>query len=268
MKSPFPGMDPYLEQYWHDVHHALITYARDQIQTRLPADLRARVQQRVFVETAEESYRAVYPDVHVVEYSHRSVEGSSAAQAVPGTELAALEEPLILHLDDEPIRQGYIEIVEAASGHRVITTIEFLSPSNKLGGIGQELYLRKQQEVLAAGISLVEIDLTRTGRRILSVLPDRIPPSHRTLYQAVVRRGWRRQEAEIYRMPLDRPLPKIRIPLRPTDSDVLLDLQEIVDMCYLNGKYTDIDYRTDPIPPLTGEEARWADQLLRSKGLR
>ena len=32
MASPFPGMDPYLEQFWGDVHHALITYARDQLQ--------------------------------------------------------------------------------------------------------------------------------------------------------------------------------------------------------------------------------------------
>jgi hypothetical protein len=30
MKSPFPGMDPYLEQHWRDVHSSLIIYARDQ----------------------------------------------------------------------------------------------------------------------------------------------------------------------------------------------------------------------------------------------
>jgi len=26
MKSPFPGMDPYLEQHWRSVHHRLLTY--------------------------------------------------------------------------------------------------------------------------------------------------------------------------------------------------------------------------------------------------
>ena len=26
MRSPFPGMDPYLEQFWGDVHHTVITY--------------------------------------------------------------------------------------------------------------------------------------------------------------------------------------------------------------------------------------------------
>src|SRR5438105_4713913 len=46
MKSPFPGMDPFLEQYWGDVHHSLIQYARDTMQPQLPADLRARVEER------------------------------------------------------------------------------------------------------------------------------------------------------------------------------------------------------------------------------
>jgi len=28
MKSPFPGMNPWLEQRWRDLHHAFLTYAR------------------------------------------------------------------------------------------------------------------------------------------------------------------------------------------------------------------------------------------------
>ena len=39
MASPFPGMDPYLERFWGDVHSRLVTYACDQIQERLPVDL-------------------------------------------------------------------------------------------------------------------------------------------------------------------------------------------------------------------------------------
>lgn len=35
MASPFPGMDPYLEQHWGDVHPSFITYARDQLQPHL-----------------------------------------------------------------------------------------------------------------------------------------------------------------------------------------------------------------------------------------
>ena len=80
-KSPFPGMDPYLEQFWGDVHHGLITYARDQLQSDLPDDLRARMEERVFVEMESGEPRAIFPDVHVVEYPSRS----------PGEFAAAIE---------------------------------------------------------------------------------------------------------------------------------------------------------------------------------
>ena len=43
MNSPFPGMDPYLEQYWQDVHARLILYACDQLEDQLPGNLIARV---------------------------------------------------------------------------------------------------------------------------------------------------------------------------------------------------------------------------------
>lgn len=43
MPGPFPGMDPWLESHWGDVHHSLVQYARDELQPLLPEDLRARV---------------------------------------------------------------------------------------------------------------------------------------------------------------------------------------------------------------------------------
>src|SRR5438093_5157102 len=123
MQSPFPGMDPYLERHWGDVHHSLITYARDQLREVLPKDLRARVEERVFVES-----------------------------------------PDIVEIDD-PATEGYIEIIDASSGGRVVTVIEVLSPANKVAGDGQEKYLQKRQELRDAKVSLVEIDLIRAGNR-------------------------------------------------------------------------------------------------------
>jgi len=262
MGSPFPGMDPYLEQYWRDVHHSLVTYSRDQLQPKLPPDLRARVEERVFVESEATEYRVFFPDVHVVEQHTRP----QAAPAPKGD--VALEEPLVVQLDDEPLSQGYIEIIDAASGNRVITVIEFLSPSNKVPGKGQDLYLQKQWEVRAAGLSLVEIDLTRTGRRVMTLPPHRIPPSHRTTYQVCVQRGWVPQKVEVYRAPLERRLPAIRVPLREIDADVPLDLQALVDLCYQNGRYEDLDYQVELDPPLDASDAAWAEELLHSKGLR
>ncbi len=262
MKSPFPGMDPYLEQHWCDVHHGLITYTRDQLQPVLPRDLRARMEERVFVESDEVEYRTLYPDVSIVE---RPAPARSAEAPESGV---AVAEPLIVHIKREPLTQGTIEIVDAASGNRVITVIEFLSPANKFAGEGQDLYRQKQREVIESPASLVEIDLTRSGRRVMLLPPERIPRSHRTTYQVCVQRGWEPDKALVYPVPLSQRLPVINIPLRQTDADVPLDLQALIDRCYENGRYDDIDYQVQPVPVLEPPENKWADELLQSKGLR
>jgi hypothetical protein len=42
-----------------------------------------------------------------------------------------------------------------------------------------------------------------------------------------------------------------------------------VDRAYLNGAYfRTINYRFDPIPPLSPDDAAWADQLLKAAGKR
>ena len=65
-----------------------------------------------------------------------------------------------------------------------------------------------------------------------------------------------------------RRLPPIRIPLRATDADVQMAPQMLINRCYTNGRYDDLDYRVDPNPPLEAAEAAWTDELLREKGLR
>jgi hypothetical protein len=256
-------MDPYLEPHWRDVHHRLVTYACDQLQGRLPGDLRARVEERVYVESAQGLGRGMYPHIRVVERGR----GKAPASAPQGG--VAVAEPLVIHLPDEPVTQGYIEIIDVGSGKRVITVIEVLSPSNKVAGEGQDLYLPKQRELQQGGVSLVEIDLLRAGQRVLAVPAERIPPSHRTTYQVCVRRGWQPTAVEVYRVPLREPLPPINLPLRQTDTDVPLDLQTLIDQCYANGRYgDDIDYSREPEPLLDPDDARWADELLRSQGRR
>jgi len=31
MKNPFPGMNPWPEEFWQDVHASLLVYARDEL---------------------------------------------------------------------------------------------------------------------------------------------------------------------------------------------------------------------------------------------
>ena len=64
-------------------------------------------------------------------------------------------------------------------------------------------------------------------------------------------------------------LPAVDIPLLPGDEELRLDLQAIVQRVYNRAGYRyRLDYRQDPVPPLSAEDAAWADELLRSKGLR
>ena len=125
-----------------------------------------------------------------------------------------------------------------------------------------------QEELGQAGVNLVEIDLLRNGDWVVAVPIDALEQEIRTLYRVVVRRGWRRLQAEYYAIDLAHPLPTINVPLRPTDSDVPLDLQALIARCYENGGYDDIDYTAEPEPPLSPKAARWAAQLLRRAGRR
>lgn len=254
-------MDPYLETRWGDVHQRLITYSADQLGPKLPADLRARVEERVFVETEAEQIRRIVPDVHVTQY-HVS---QAATPALHDTGGVAVAEPMVFLLEDEAVTESYIEIRERGGG-KVITVIEFLSPANKAGGEGQKLYLQKQREILHSDTNLVEIDLVRSGQRVIAFPEHRIPSQHRGDYLVCVRCARSERARELYALLLRERLPAIAIPLRQSDRPVLLDLQALLDQCYHNGRYDDIDYSEPPIPPFSAEQAAWAQALLKTSG--
>jgi hypothetical protein len=65
MPSPFPGMDPYLEQSgaWGDFHHEFISCLRGSLASRLPGSYDARIEERVTViipEKERQSYIEIY----------------------------------------------------------------------------------------------------------------------------------------------------------------------------------------------------------------
>jgi hypothetical protein len=262
MKSPFPGMDPYLERHWGDVHPRLIYLACNEVNRQLGRDLRARMGERLVVEQNFDPVRSIHPDVRVFEHG---VGDRAVSPVNPGV---ALAEPLVIRagpIASEPARQSFIEIVDVTSGGRLITVVEFLSPANKLSRDGKQQYRQKQQEVLAADINMVEIDLTRAGARELLFPSARLPAEYQTTYLACVRRGLGGAQFEVYRLPLRERLPAIRIPLRPTDPDAVLDIQRLVDTAYNEGRYDDIDYTRPPTPPLEPDDAAWAAEQVRRR---
>ncbi|HYE17682.1 MAG TPA: DUF4058 family protein, partial [Tepidisphaeraceae bacterium] len=116
IRSPFPGMDPWLEQHWGDIHASLITYARDALNRHLPPGLRARMEERVYLESHEERVRHAVPDVRIVEFSRSHLAGKSVYGADPAA-AAAVAEPLIVEIPVDPITERFVQIIDARSGN-------------------------------------------------------------------------------------------------------------------------------------------------------
>jgi hypothetical protein len=226
MKSPFPGMDPYLERHWRDVQHSLCTYASDALQPQVIPALVARIDERITVDP----------------------ERANGAVNSPRGEQPA---------------QGFVQILDRSREYAWVTVIEFLSLSDKLPREGQERYRRHLQELVGAGVNLVEIDLLRDGESLLQVQAGNTPPKKGTAYAVSTLRSWLPHKIEHYPIPLSERLPSIRIPLREQDKDATLNLQALIDLTYHNGAYDFIDYGKPPVPPLEAEAAAWADEVLR-----
>jgi hypothetical protein len=263
IRSPFPGMDPYLEMYWGDVHAAMAGYIRDGLNPRLPRDLVARTQTYVGLYVDEQKVASFNPDVSVTE---SDLEGRPVAD---GGLAMAVAEPKLYRFPNPLRKQKRVVIHEVGTDGVLVTVIEILSPTNKGSWDEQELYRNKRTEFLRAGTSMVELDLLRGGTSILyTPAADRARRDPAEYYASVVR-GWRQGQAEVYPLPLRERLPAIRIPLRRTDPDAVLDLQSLVDQAYHFGAYhRTIDYRRDPHPPLEGDDAAWANDLLKAAGKR
>lgn len=263
MKSPFPGMDPYLEARWGDVHARFMVYAADALGPQLPPNLVAHVEEYMSVQGDDESERFV-SDVRVEELP------SNGPQAAPTDGGAiALADPLVVPTTLPRRTQRSIRILDPDSGNRIVTAIEVLSRANKVGRQGREEYERKQRELIDAGASLVEIDLLRAGGHVLTVPYDNFPLGYREPYRICVVRAWTRHQGEIYRAGFRAPLPKVWVPLRQSDSDVVLDLHAVLDEVYRKGQYGRlIYYSAEPTPRFDPEDAAWADELLRQQGKR
>src|SRR5262245_45599286 len=111
MKSPFPGMDPFLESHWGDLHARLVVYACDQLRSHVPGDLKVRVEEHVSVQfpDGDESPRGYYPDVGVIEHSATSSPASATAHA------SAVAEPLLVPMSLEHETRRWIEIIDSRS---------------------------------------------------------------------------------------------------------------------------------------------------------
>lgn len=280
MNSPFPGMDPYLEapDIWPDFHDRLATEISTELNLGLPAPYYARLEMRPEVGIVDEgrSRRRIVPDVAVIRPIRR--------QAGPGAGgVALLDRPrrdvsswLEITLAGEPVRHHFVEIRDSSRGHKLVTLIEILSPSNKRPGPDRDAYRAKQAEVLGSDASLIEIDLLRAGEHVLPdlnlaafVAQIEPPPD----YLVLISRAWKRGAGgvgyEVFPCGLREWLPCLPVPLRQDEATVPLDTQFVANRAYAGGPYLKgaVDYTQPPDPPLPPGDAEWAGELLRAGGL-
>ncbi len=136
MPSPFPGMDPYLEDeaLWPLFHHQLIQSLHQILQPSLIDRYRERINQRRYV-TEQALFTSVVREEHL---------------------------------------EDFIEIRQRCDG-RLITLVEVVSPTNKLTPAGRAAYLAKRNEGKNAKANLVEIDLVLQGQPTLEYSRDGLP---------------------------------------------------------------------------------------------
>lgn len=255
MRSPFPGMDPYLEDpaIWMDFHESFITYCRDALNERLPDAYETRIEERIhLVEMSEEEVRLIRADVAV-----SAVAGSEARSPAEspqrGSAGVATVEPVTIPLVYyEELEESRVHILHRES-HRLVTVIELLSPTNKSGD-GYLLYRAKRGAIIGSRTHLVEIDLLVGGDRLRLRKP--LPPAD---YYAFIARGDRRPQCDVFHWSVRQPLPVIPIPLLAPDPDLQLNLQELFTTTYERGRYRrSLKYSAPPLTPLADADLQSA----------
>jgi hypothetical protein len=260
-------MDPYLENpgLWPDVHHNLIS----EIQARLTAELRpksiVRIEERAYITSDEEEWSRPQQRVSDVEVMARPGWEQTRLREGRGASSSEMPEPVVtMTWFEDEVREAFLKIIDRQS-RDVVAVIELLSPANKVpNSPGRESFETKRREVMNSSSHWVEIDLLR-GKRMVPV-PRTVGPHQ---YLVHVSRRTLRPRGELWGIRLPQRLPIIPIPLKAGDPDARLDLQAVVDSTYDRAGYDmELDYRKEPKPRLDAKLAAWADQLLRSKGLR
>lgn len=273
MPSPFPGMDPYLEatDIWPDFHDRMAEQMSADLNRTLPRPYYARLVMRPEIGiVGEEPPGRIVPDVVLVPSSSPEGGTRAAGSAVADRARTDLSPSVRMRLHDEPLRHHFVEIRDGARGHALVTLIEIASPSNKRPGPDRRSYEAKQQDILQSDTSLVEIDLLRSGQRLIGgpVIVEAAgrlePPPD---YVVGVSRAWERGaklDYELFPIRLEDPLPCIPVPLREGEPEVPLDLQYAFRHVYERGPYAGgaVDYAAAPEPPVRPELADWLSGCL------
>ncbi|MEM6452227.1 MAG: DUF4058 family protein [Cyanobacteria bacterium P01_D01_bin.105] len=263
MGSPFPGMNPYLENptTWPNLHSRLIVAIANVLGPQVRPKYRVVVEEAVYKrDEADQAILIGVPDVSVrqsgsgLEPREDLYEGNIAI-AKPESVTVTVPMPDI-------VRHRYLEIRSLRTSN-AITVIEILSPVNKRG-IGRQKYDSKRLEILDSQTNLIEIDLLHEGQPMPVLNYEQ--HSH---YRILVSESSERPQAQLYPFNLQQPIPAFWVPLKAEDPAIVVELKPLLDELYeLSGYDLDIDYSQDPMPKWPATEVTWIDQQLKLQQLR
>ena len=126
MRSPFPGMDPFLEDptTWSDFHARLIPVLSDLLTERVAPHFFVRIDTRVYTVAFDD------PEERLLE-----------------------------------VHERYLEVHDSRR-REVVATIEVLSPANKMpGSTGRASFRQRRRALMMSPVHWLEIDLLRAGER-------------------------------------------------------------------------------------------------------
>lgn len=223
MPSPFPGMNPYLEHpdRWSTVHNRLIVALADFLTPQLLPKYQVDIEKRIYEVMGMNTLMVGRADVSVQEPKQPLQSNLS-----PLGKTAIVAQPIKVSIPmPEEVREAYLEVKEVSS-QAVITTIEILSPTNKRSD-GRQKYENKRQQILSSQTHLVEIDLLREGQPLPFSSDDIVSD-----YRILISRSDQRPTADLYAFSLSDPIPLFTLPLKPGDSEPVINLKVLLDGIY------------------------------------
>lgn len=264
MGSPFPGMDPYLENptTWPNLHSRLIVAIANLLGPQIRPKYRVVVEEAVYKrDKLDQTLLIGVPDISVRKSNRPSSELEDLASE--GNVAVAEPEPVVVTVPmPDIVRHRYLEI-RSLQTSEAVTVIEILSPVNKRG-MGRQKYASKRLEILESETNLVEIDLLHDGQPMPVLNYEE--ESH---YRVLVSDSTHRPQAHLYPFSVQQLMPTFWVPLKPEDPAVMVDLKPLLNEIYeLSGYDLDIDYHQDPLPKWSAFELSWIDQQLRTQALR
>jgi Protein of unknown function (DUF4058) len=262
MPSPFPGMNPYLEDpfFWREVHNRMIVALANDLGAQLRPRYYAAIETRTYLDDDSDGILVSIPDA-VVFASTQQLRPSALAKSSMPT-MATVEVPLaqpqrVQLVEPIEVKERFLE-VRRVNTHEVVVAIEILSPKNKRGD-GRSSYLKKRQAILQSQTHLVEVDLLRASQPM-----PMVGMAGQHDYRILVSDAAQRPSAELYGFNLRDRIPLFPVPLKPEDAPGIVDLQTLLHAIYDQGNF---DIRVDyqqllPEPDLSESDRAWMQQIL------